>query len=59
MPNIALSDARVKALQPRPSAYDIRDAKLRGFGVRGAALRRQALLHPYPASRTTHLENRR
>ena len=34
MPNIALSDARVKALRPRPSAYDIRDAKLRGFGVR-------------------------
>ena len=22
MPNIALSDARVKALRPRPSAYD-------------------------------------
>ena len=34
MPNIALSEARVKALRPRPSAYDIRDAKLRGFGVR-------------------------
>ena len=34
MPNIALSEARVKALQPRPSTYDIRDAKLRGFGVR-------------------------
>ena len=34
MPNITLSDARVKALRPRPSAYDIRDAKLRGFGVR-------------------------
>ena len=34
MPNIALSDARVKALRPRRSAYDIRDAKLRGFGVR-------------------------
>ena len=34
MPNIILSDARVKALRPRPSAYDIRDAKLRSFGVR-------------------------
>ena len=34
MPNTALSDARVRALSPRPSAYDIRDAKLRGFGVR-------------------------
>ena len=34
MPNIALSEVRVKALRPRPSAYDIRDAKLRGFGVR-------------------------
>ncbi|MDE0459670.1 MAG: integrase arm-type DNA-binding domain-containing protein [Chromatiales bacterium] len=34
MPNITLSDARVKALRPRPSAYDIRDAKLRGFGLR-------------------------
>ena len=34
MPNIALSEARVKALRSRPSAYDIRDAKLRGFGVR-------------------------
>ena len=34
MPNIALSEARVKALRPRPSAYDIRDAKLRSFGVR-------------------------
>ena len=34
MPNITLSDARVKALRPRLSAYDIRDAKLKGFGVR-------------------------
>lgn len=34
MPNFALSEVRVKALRPRPSAYDIRDAKLRGFGVR-------------------------
>ena len=29
MANIALSEARVKALRPRPSTYDIRDAKLR------------------------------
>ena len=34
MPNIALSEARVKALEPRGSTYDIRDGKLRGFGVR-------------------------
>ena len=34
MPTIALSEARVKALRPRASAYDLRDAKLRGFGVR-------------------------
>ena len=34
MAKIALSEARVKALVPRKSAYEIRDAKLRGFGVR-------------------------
>ena len=34
MPSLTLADARVKALRPRKSAYDIRDAKLRGFGVR-------------------------
>ena len=34
MPTIALSEARVKALRPRGSAYDLRDAKLRAFGVR-------------------------
>lgn len=34
MSKIALSETRVKALRPRPSAYDIRDAKLRAFGVR-------------------------
>ena len=34
MPNIALSEARVKALKSRKSTYDIRDGKLRGFGVR-------------------------
>ena len=34
MPNTALSEARLKALMPRKSAYDIRDPKLRGFGIR-------------------------
>ena len=34
MPNISLFDARVKALRPRSTAYNIRDGKLRGFGVR-------------------------
>ena len=34
MPTIALSEARIKALRPRASAYGIRDAKLRSFGVR-------------------------
>ena len=34
MPNITLSDARVKAFKARRAAYDLRDAKLRGFGVR-------------------------
>ena len=34
MPNLTLTDTRVRALRPRPSAYDTRDAKLRGFGVR-------------------------
>ena len=34
MPNLTLTDARVRAFRPRRSAYDIRDAKLRGFGVR-------------------------
>ena len=34
MPRIALTEARVKALKPRRNAQDIRDARLRGFGVR-------------------------
>ena len=34
MPSIALTDARVKSLKPRRSAYDIRDARLRAFGLR-------------------------
>ena len=34
MANRSLSEARVRALKLRRSAFDIRDAKLRGFGVR-------------------------
>ena len=34
MPRIALTDARVRALKTRKTTYDIRDGKLRGFGVR-------------------------
>ncbi|MCY4592522.1 MAG: tyrosine-type recombinase/integrase [Alphaproteobacteria bacterium] len=34
MPGTILTDARVKALRPRGTAYDIRDANLKGFGVR-------------------------
>ena len=34
MSRVILTDARVKALRPRKTAYDIRDGKLGGFGVR-------------------------
>ena len=34
MPHLTLTDARVRALKPRRSTYQVRDAKLRGFGVR-------------------------
>ena len=34
MPGTNLTDARVGALKLRETTYDIRDAKLRGFGVR-------------------------
>ena len=34
MPGTTLTDARVRALKPRKASYDIRDAKLRRFGVR-------------------------
>ena len=34
MPRTDLTDARIRALKPRKTAYDIRDGKLRGFGVR-------------------------
>ena len=34
MARTALTDARIRALRPRKIAYDIRDGKLGGFGVR-------------------------
>ena len=34
MPRTTLTAARVEALRPRKATYDVRDAKLRGFGVR-------------------------
>ena len=34
MSRTTLTDARVRALRPRKSAYDTRDSKLAGFGVR-------------------------
>ena len=34
MPKVILTDARIKALRPRRTAYDIRDGKLKGYGVR-------------------------
>ena len=34
MPRVALTDARVRALKRRKTTYDIRDGKLRGFGIR-------------------------
>ena len=34
MPRPILTDARIAALAPRKVSYDIRDGKLRGFGVR-------------------------
>ena len=33
MPGITLTDARVRALRPRKTAYDTRDGKLKGFVV--------------------------
>ena len=41
MPKVILTDARVKALRPRRTAYDIRDGKLKGFGVRVLPLGRK------------------
>ncbi len=34
MPSVTLTAARIEALKPRKSPYDIRDARLKGFGVR-------------------------
>ncbi len=34
MPTVRLTDARINALKPRKSARDVRDAALKGFGVR-------------------------
>ena len=34
MPKVILTDARIGAIRPRKIAYDIRDGKLGGFGVR-------------------------
>ena len=34
MPNLRLSESRIEALEPRTSPYDVRDAELKGFGVR-------------------------
>ena len=34
MPRATLTEAGVRALKPRATAYDIRDGRLRGFGVR-------------------------
>ena len=34
MPKTTFTAARIERLKPRKSSYDIRDAKLRGFGVR-------------------------
>ena len=34
MPSTTLSEARIKSAKPRKAVYVIRDAKLRGFGVR-------------------------
>ncbi len=34
MGTTTLTDARITALKPGKSAYDIRDGRLKGFGVR-------------------------
>ena len=34
MPRTTLTDGRVRALKPRKTPYDVRDAKLKGFGIR-------------------------
>ena len=34
MATVRLDERRVRTLKPRESAYDVRDLKLKGFGVR-------------------------
>ncbi len=34
MPTTTFTRSRIAALKPRENAYDIRDGKIRGFGVR-------------------------
>ena len=34
MPNLRLNESRIGALRPRRSPYDVRDAELKGFGIR-------------------------
>ena len=34
MSRTTLTEARIRALKPRKTAYVLRDSKLRGFGVR-------------------------
>ena len=41
MPKVTLTAARVEALRPRKTSYDMRDARLRGFGVRVLATGRK------------------
>ena len=54
-----LTDARIGALKPRKSAYDLRDGKLGGFGVRVLPSGGKRLCRPLPASRRADLEDRR
>ena len=34
MPGITLTEARIRVLKPRKTAWGLRDGKLRGFGFR-------------------------
>ena len=46
MPGTILTEARVKALKPRKSVREVRDGKLRGFGVRvSPSGRKQFFIH--------------
>ena len=60
MPQVILTDARVKALRPRNAAWDVRDGKTRGFGVRVLPSgRRRFFVHCQPASGKARLDDRR